>query len=1047
MSQVSTGLNNPFGLGAGVTKHYKITYDSSLATADGKDRANGLLANCEADFTTMDAWFSGINLPFTPPISLQIVTGAYAKAGWGPPITLQPGNGESVDLVRYLVVSEVTEMLMKAKDNGWGYSFGDSNEGSKGEALSRYLGFKFMSDKGLDTSLLTNGGVTFFVSNSWLSTDRADFVNNNPDDNAPDATTGCTTLFLYYLVSQLQFDIVTVVNNGAATMAGVYSKLTADIVDPFPFFNRLVGSVFPDKSTISTGPNFDNPFPVGILSVWVDKSTFGRDEVQDIINTQGGVVSNAFWVVLEGFSVNAFNAYGISIPALTGSFTTLTGITISPSPSPGGPTPTNPIAQFEDPSNFKAPQRIRFSFDIKFTSVAAFPGTGGSPVFGELDARAQITGNNLLGANAAAIFELLGGANPYFTSVDPTNQGSVFYLSQDLRVFPVTAGTSVLGSPPFTSDPYASMQALLGHLNSTFSFTSPSGSDALSGLPGQSGYETADSSVFRVDSAGNQYYNFALGRVRLRGSALAQAQNVRVFFRLWVAQSFDADFNPSTTYKSVQGSSGADSGHPVFPQASGVSSDPSGQTIQTIPFFAASQDGAHDYDGTLANGNIRTIQIPDGADSVWAYFGCFLDVFDASNNSKFGGTHHCIVAEIACSDAPIPLTSPAGVVPSPANWDQLAQRNLQITRSENPKSPATHVVPQAFDMRPSTLIAPPSSPIRGLPDEFMIDWGSTPPGSTATMCWPQVNVSDLLSIANQFYGSHTLIAVDPHTLQCTSTKGFTFVPIPFIGRGTANFAGLFTVTLPTDIKDGQEFNILVRRISSHLRNVDDRPSVPAISAEAVHPPSSNAAQISLRPKGEHTIDTTPVPPAARPVRESRFNFVRQTLGAFQVKIPVSNRTVMLLPETYTLATLKWRLQEMDPAYRWYPVVQKYASLIAARVDGLGGSAVSVPPILGPLPPTHPPHHHAPGCVVGRVSGVCYDGFGCFDGFLLCQEGSEDDRKVKSHDRKVEGLVRAAWLFEWVVEVRLKRHAHHRDEDASYDNHEKWMESITLLRAS
>ena len=95
----------------------------------------------------------------------------------------------------------------------------------------------------------------------------------------------------------------------------------------------------------------------------------------------------------------------------------------------------------------------------------------------------------------------------------------------------------------------------------------------------------------------------------------------------------------------------------------------------------------------------------------WAYFGCFLDVYDAGNNAKFGGTHHCIVAEIAYDDAPIPTTTPAGGTPSPANSDKLAQRNLQITLSENPRSRRRPIViPQAFDLRPSR--SRPGRPVR-----------------------------------------------------------------------------------------------------------------------------------------------------------------------------------------------------------------------------------------------------------------------------------------------------------------------------------------------
>jgi hypothetical protein len=61
-------------------------------------------------------------------------------------------------------------------------------------------------------------------------------------------------------------------------------------------------------------------------------------------------------------------------------------------------------------------------------------------------------------------------------------------------------------------------------------------------------------------------------------------------------------------------------------------------------------------------------------------------------------------AQIAYDGAPIPTSTPAGQTPTPMNWDKLAQRNLQITNSENPKSSATHVIPQAFDLRASASL-------------------------------------------------------------------------------------------------------------------------------------------------------------------------------------------------------------------------------------------------------------------------------------------------------------------------------------------------------
>src|SRR5204862_4140646 len=134
---------------------------------------------------------------------------------------------------------------------------------------------------------------------------------------------------------------------------------------------------------------------------------------------------------------------------------------------------------------------------------------------------------------------------------------------------------------------------------------------------------------------------------------------------------------------------GPDAGLPVFPLPSGTGfTDPRGNSLQTIPFFATDTFGTHDYDGANANANIRDITIPQNGDAVWAYFGCFLDVYNNKNQTSFGGTHHCIVAEIAYDEAPIPTTTPAGTLVSPLSCDQIAQRTLQFTPSENPQSPA-----------------------------------------------------------------------------------------------------------------------------------------------------------------------------------------------------------------------------------------------------------------------------------------------------------------------------------------------------------------------
>lgn len=681
----------------------------------------------------------------------------------------------------------------------------------------------------------------------------------------------------------------------------------------------------------------------------VDKSTFGKDEVADVISTGGGLYSNAFWIVLEGFSIHQL---GGLTPDLSGAFDSIPGVAIFPDASG---------AEYERPSDLYTPQRIRFPYNIIFSTsgLASFPASGAGPIEDLLLASITIGGSTV---SAETLFELVAGADPYFTNIDPTHN-NVFYLSQDLRVFSAANGDAPLpGGPTLSSsDPYAFIQALLGFLNSSSAYTTP-GPDPLNALPGQTGYETGDSSVTPLNTANSQNYNFALARVRLQDAPLAAAQNVRAFFRLFVAQSCDTDFQPSTTYKSTLGTTGADAGKPIFPLPSGTGlMDPSGQSVQTIPFFATDANGTHDYDSTVANANIRNIQVPSGHDKVWAYFGCFLDVYDSSNQSKFPGTHHCIVAEIAYDDAPI--VNAGGVTMSPENSDKLSQRNLQITSSGNPSYPLTHRIPQAFDMRPSNPFTSGAGMLLNYPDELMIDWSNTPSGSVASIYWPQIDSSAVVTLASALYGAHSLSAADSNTVKCPVTKGVTYIPIP--ADSGKNFAGLFTVDLPRSVRIGQEFHIKVRRIASRqLRN-----TVGELSPKLLMERPINAQSMASQ-KGPF-------------MRNWRY-----VTGTFQITIPVGTDQALLQPEETTLAVLKWRREHMSPANRWYPVLERYIGYVSGRVDGFGGNAASIEPSLQGVPAKH---KHWPKKLRehrGKVREVIYDCFGDLKGFVLEQCCSE-----------------------------------------------------------
>jgi hypothetical protein len=1057
MSLTSTLLSDPQGLGAGQTTNFIVQYENTLPNqANVIANADALVPVLETEFTVTTGWFNtpggkfgaghqqvvNLNLPDTATGGGNISEPGANNSGYNSAINLDAQNlftgATAAGRVQNLFMAEWSEILMSLTTN---WHAGDSS----GEGLSQYCSIiRFQT-----------GHYAYYGSwvDSWLNgvtgspnAARSDWVNQtftgdhsggfNVNGDGDSVSFGCALAFIFYLNTQLSFSIDKIISDYAGTLTSAYNTLTGDPGDPFPFFMALIDNVFPASATAAIPvPVTDNPFPLGLLSFWCNNNTFSRDQAKDIVASQGGVVSNAFYLVLEGFSIDSFNVHGVTVPTPTGGFASLSGIKIQPSP-------TNPGPIFEDQSNTKMPQRIRFSFDVVFTDESAFPNPGQPPVTAVLNGVAQIAGANVSGATCSAGFELLGGANPYFTNVDSSNAADQAYLSEDLRVFSVIAGQAPLSSSPaFTSDAYGSIQNFIGFLNGSTTYTQPNLTDPLDNLPGQNSFETAASSVTPTDGAGHVAYNFAIARVRLRGTALDKAASCRVFFRLFVAQSCDTDFQPLTTYKSTQGTSGADAGHPVFPQASAVTTDPSGQTLQTTPYFATDINGTHDYDGTNANANIRDVPIPATQDQIWAYYGCFLDIYNAAGNANLGGTHHCIVAEIAYDDAPIPTTTATGAAPSPLSWDQLAQRNLQITLSENPKSRATHIASQAFDIRPSKVLIPlPGQPI-AYPDELMIDWGKTPPGSVATIYWPGLSSSKVLALAHSIYASHLLSAADGHTIQCVTTRGVTYIPIPHVPN--VNFAGLLTIDLPSTITHGEVFDIMVRRVSSRRGHLPPPPPPPPVLQS---PPSKFPLDLSRTKAGGLVAKADKQPPG--------FNF-RQVCGAFNVRIPVTNAKVMLPLEEDTLAILKWRLATKPAPYRWRPVWERLIELVGAKVKGLGVDPGQIPPSLGGFPGKgghgHPEPHpgHGDGherdrerdTATGKIGGVCYDRFGDFDGFDLRTEHGEE-RLYRAHEDEIERLVLQAWRERWVVTVVAedRENGEHDDRDAP-----PWVARIILRR--
>lgn len=765
----------------------------------------------------------------------------------------------------------------------------------------------------------------------------------------------------------------------------------------------------------------------------INKGSFGLEEAQ--INAKFDTPV-PIWLVLEGFTPDAVNAAKLKIK-VTASFDPQVTVTV------GAP-------QFEIQTATSTPQRTFFPCTVDFEKSAVkaisdggiFPNPGDppSPTTVNLTTNSFILGGKAFSALTEIYLE--PGADPYFSNFATNGD---FALSEDLRVFTVCPGfnnapidgiaLNASDNTNFDTDAgYKYIQTLLGHLNSTYG--DPTKTDPFTLFPDQTNAISADSSVTptQVNPAnptGTPFanYNFAVAKVRLGGTAnTTTTSNVRVLFRLFATQTSDTDYQ-TLTYPS----SSDNEGQALSPAV--------GTGNTTIPFFATGNyESNSDYginndyplNGTSINNQPVNIL---GGGASWAYYGCYINLYPTGNTiggkavqTLFPSTHACVVAQLVYDDAPMP-TGP-GVLQGPEYSDNFAQRNLQITFSDNPGPPAAHLCPQTFDARPGPT--PGTGQLEDYPDELMISWGDTPPGSIASIYWPAVAASDVLALEQKFYSTNQLSASDSNTIQCAVPRGFTFVPIPFATG--ENFAGLFTVQLPSGVTSGEEFTITVRRVSTRRGSFRQPPAPPQQPSQPKQQPAiAGSVNLALSPAA-----------TSRPVQIMR-NW-RYIVGSFLVRIPVAKPKIWTPIEKNIYSMLSWRLSQMEPSNRWIPVLERYLGFIKGRLQGVGVNPGSI--IVSPWGSYGPPRTGKGGTgqgpgkggqgpgkggifgkggllgygedSIGKVAAVIYDRFGDFEGFVLLTEHGRE-RLYFSREAEIESLVRYAWLERVVVAVISEPH--------------------------
>jgi hypothetical protein len=503
------------------------------------------------------------------------------------------------------------------------------------------------------------------------------------------------------------------------------------------------------------------PIQTSSISFVFGQSTYAKDEV-----SVTAAFSPAYWIQVSGFSNDQLNLHSLSdlhnnpSPAPTVSISLdpslNTGLTVAQISAISASlssiaTSFGPLPIVQTDSTFQQdPQTFMYPFSVTFNDENIFGPLGPDQTV-TLTLSASFTVGPIT-RTAFATLLLTSGENPRFENIDlnhPADYPS--WLSFDLRFLKITVpSTGAISTasrfgatmsrnrsdaPAFIASVIANLTAGKGTV----------GGDSFD--PGLTQDEDTSALEFLPqDNAGNFVFNFAVARVRLLGNTPgAQAKKVRVFFRLFQAQTTASNFSPGTTYRFQ--SDGVLNG--VTVPLLGIQNDANGNPeYVTVPCFATPRvnlGGPADMKTQPEDTpNAYTIDVNPGVE-VESFFGCYLDInqpdqklFPATPpagnpDGPFPGTllslseviarapHQCLIAEIRYDDTPIPLGADSG------STDKLAQRNIAWIDGPNPGQVESRRMPHPFDIKAS-------NPETSAPDELLIFWGNAPAQSGAKVC-------------------------------------------------------------------------------------------------------------------------------------------------------------------------------------------------------------------------------------------------------------------------------------------------------------------------
>jgi hypothetical protein len=244
------------------TTNFTVFYEDAIPNSQA--RAQSISSIADAELTVLNGWF-GITNAFGPNdrINVYLDRGdgsggnnfGYQSGGKSNThIDVQSANKSKAnadDIIRMIFINELCEIQMSYASGHGGPSWNAGD--SAGEGLSQLIGLERFH----------RGHYLYYGSfvDAWLQSGaRKDWVTASEGTDTNAQSFGCALLFLYYLKSQLGFNVGDIVRHGGSSLEATYKNLTG-ASGGFAAFNAVVSQFFPAGNTPAFN-TFDNPFPL-----------------------------------------------------------------------------------------------------------------------------------------------------------------------------------------------------------------------------------------------------------------------------------------------------------------------------------------------------------------------------------------------------------------------------------------------------------------------------------------------------------------------------------------------------------------------------------------------------------------------------------------------------------------------------------------------------------------------------------------------------------------------------------------------------------------